>query len=143
MSQLTTAHATMSWREEDSVLIAKWCGAVFSRELKQIAQALLEKTQEFKLNKWFLHLEEMQDIDFQDENWLSTVWLENFLSLPIYKLALIPSQYLDNQMSIEQLIKVAQVMKPLEVQYFTEEQEALSWLNEKANTDPLAYFTQN
>ena len=133
----------MSWREEDSILSAKWCGAVFSREFQQIAQALLDKTQEHKLYKWFLHLEEMQEIDTQDESWLFTDWLEVFLSLPIQKLALIPSQHLDNHMSIEQLIKVAQTMKPLDVQYFTEEQEALLWLGEKSAIDPMAFFTQN
>ncbi|QHL87458.1 hypothetical protein GU926_08405 [Nibribacter ruber] len=143
MSQLTTTHAIMSWREEDSLLSAKWCGAVFSREFQQIAQALLEKTEAFHLHKWFLHLEEMQEIDFTDENWLFTHWLENFLNLPIQKLALIPSKYLDNHMSIEQLIKMAQIIKPLDVQFFTEEREALLWLQERPQTDYTAFFTEN
>ncbi|GAA4313993.1 STAS/SEC14 domain-containing protein [Nibribacter koreensis] len=143
MSQFTTAHATLSWRQEDNLLTAKWCGVVYSREFQQIAQTLLDKTQEHKLYKWYLHLEEMQEIESQDESWLFTEWLEAFLSLPIQKLALIPSQYLDNHMSIEQLIKVAQTMKPLDVQFFTEEQEALLWLNEKSVIDPLAFITQN
>ncbi|MBA9075307.1 STAS/SEC14 domain-containing protein [Rufibacter quisquiliarum] len=128
MTEKFTTHAHVVCEGEGGDILFRWQGEVIAQEFYEAATSLLEFSKAYPSPSWLIDLQEMGPIPVDDQSWLFTEWLQQFLQLRLKKIALIPSMSTDNQMAIEYLIREAKAVATFDIQFFGELDEAREWL---------------
>jgi len=108
-------------------VILTWLEVPTSAEFRDSLTTGLEVVKHFRLSRWIGDVRNLGAIEETDQHWSTNIWFPLALNAGINKMAIILSDDLFNQLSVEEIMH--RVSSPhLVSHYFSDQEEALSWI---------------
>jgi hypothetical protein len=120
--------STIEYLSAEQAIACSWEGEVLSDQFKQLMQLKLQFFQSFAACNWMLDIRYMQAIGLDDQQWLLENWMQDFLKLPIRKIAIIQSYDIYNVMVVEHFLRYISENSAFEVQLFADFESSLAWI---------------
>ncbi|MDU0370995.1 hypothetical protein ACFPAF_11365 [Hymenobacter endophyticus] len=91
---------------------------------------LLLQSQQLRVTHWLVDVSHAPVVGFEEQAWLSELWLPDFAELPVRTIALVLPTNLHNQLVVESVLADGRRLVRAEVQFFSDVVSALDWLTE-------------
>jgi hypothetical protein len=129
--------ATIEYRASEQAIFCSWQGEVPSAQFQQVMKLKLQHMKSFLPRNWMLDIRYMQAIGYEDQQWLLDNWIQEFLKLPIRKIAIIQSFDIYNSMVIEEFLRYSPGKGTCEVQLFADQEASLAWIKDLSHNSFL------
>lgn len=121
-------HITMRIVPAERLMVEIWTGYVPSDTYREIMDESIRHAITHDVHRWFNDLRDMGAILQPDEQWTKESWFPRLARTKVSRMAFLMSSDFFNQMSVDRIMNVGTELMPLEVGYFSDIEEARSWL---------------
>ncbi|WP_205503606.1 SpoIIAA family protein [Rufibacter psychrotolerans] len=119
---------TITYDEERALGKAVWRGKLSKADLQEAFLICAHVMEKYRLTRWLADDRQMKSFPEEDRDWISEHVVPAFLASPLRRMAILPSEDLDQVEAVEHLIQLAGDLGDLTLRNFQDEEEALRWL---------------
>ncbi len=116
--------------KENRLIQLRWKRYANSEEFREGLMAGLKYVNDLKIERWLANLKNMSVIKEADRIWTNEEWFPQLYKTNLKKMAIVHSQDVFNNLSVNKIMSEAKAERFFTVAYFREVDEAHRWLTE-------------